>query len=69
MVTVTIRPALSILLVTIRPAWQYETTAACKVVRMRWPNLTRGMVDPTQEDTIDLCLGGVLLSGSSHIWG
>jgi hypothetical protein len=28
---------------------------------MRWPNLTRGMVDPTQEDTIDPCLGGVLL--------
>ncbi len=69
MVTVTIRPALSILLVTIRPAWRYETTTACKVVRMRWPNLTRGMVDPTREDTIDPCLGGVLLGGSSHIWG
>jgi hypothetical protein len=27
------------------------------------------MVDPTQEDTIDPCLGGVLLGGSSHIWG
>jgi hypothetical protein len=27
------------------------------------------MVDPTQEDTIDPCLGGVLLGGSSLIWG
>ncbi len=27
------------------------------------------MVDPTQEGTIDLCLGGVLLGGSHHIGG
>ncbi len=57
------------LLVTIRPAWQYDTTVPCKVVCMRWPNLTRGMVDPTQKDTIDPCLGGVPLGGSCHIWG
>jgi hypothetical protein len=67
-VTAMISPAQASLLVTIRPAWRYGTTATCKVVRMRWPNLTQGMVDPTQEDTIDPCLGGVLLGGSSHIW-
>jgi hypothetical protein len=33
--TVTIRPAQAIFLVTIRPACRYDTTAACKVVRMR----------------------------------
>jgi hypothetical protein len=27
------------------------------------------MVDPTQGDTFDPCLGGVLLGGSRHIWG
>jgi hypothetical protein len=35
---------------------------------MHGPNLTRGTVDPTQRDTIDLCLGGTLLGGSRHIW-
>jgi hypothetical protein len=27
------------------------------------------MVDPTQQVTIDLCLGEALLGGSCHIWG
>jgi hypothetical protein len=27
------------------------------------------MVDPTQQDTIDQCLGGALLGGSRLIWG
>jgi hypothetical protein len=62
-VIVTICPAQAILLVKIRPAWRWDTTATCKVVRMSWPNLTWGMVDPTQEDTIDPCLGGVRLFG------
>jgi hypothetical protein len=34
-VTVKIHPAQAILLVTIRPAWRWNTTATCKVVRMR----------------------------------
>jgi hypothetical protein len=68
-VTVMIRPAQAILIVTIRLAWRWDTTAACKFVRMRWPNLTRCMVDLTQQDTIDRCLGGALLGGSRHISG
>ncbi len=66
-VTVTFHPAPAILIVTIRPAWRWDTTAACKDVRIRLPTLTRGMVDPTQQDTIDPCLGGALLGGSHHI--
>jgi hypothetical protein len=41
-------PAPAILIVTIRPAWWWDTTNACKVMRMRKPNLTWGMVDPTR---------------------
>ncbi len=68
-VTVLIHPAQAILIVTIRPAWRWATTATYEVVCMRWPNVTRGMVDPTQQDTIDTCLGGALLGGTRHIWG
>jgi hypothetical protein len=68
-VTVTVCPAQAILIVTIRLTSRWDTTAACEDVRMRWPNLTRCMVDPTQKDTTDPCVGGALLGGSRHIWG
>jgi hypothetical protein len=59
-------PTLAILIVTIRPTSGWDTINKCKVVCM--PNLTQGMVDPTQQDTIDPCLGGALLGEFHHIW-
>jgi hypothetical protein len=69
-VTVTICPAQAILLVTSRPAWWSDTIAACKVVRMRWPNLARGMIDPTYSKKtpltraeVEFCLVGLAIFG------
>jgi hypothetical protein len=54
-ITVMFCPTPAILFVKIRPAWWWDTTDARKVVRMRYPYLTRVKVNPTQQNHQEFC--------------